>query len=61
MEVFYNMDQQVSQLREERRRKYLIRGIAFAIASGMCYGLYTGFLTLAETIEIHEYQIKHFG
>lgn len=26
-----------------------MRGVAFAIASGMCYGLYTGFLTLAET------------
>lgn len=43
------MDQQIAQLREERRRKYFVRGVAFAIASGMCYGLYTGFLTLAET------------
>jgi len=43
------MDQQITQLREERRRRYFIRGVAFAIASGMCYGLYTGFLTLAET------------
>ena len=49
MEVSGDMDQQVSQLREERRRKYFVRGIAFAIASGICYGLYTGFLTLAET------------
>ena len=36
------MDQQITQLREERRRRYFIRGVAFAIASGMCYGLYTG-------------------
>ena len=27
----------------------MTRGIAFAVASGICYGLYTGFLTLAET------------
>ncbi len=43
------MDRRVAALREERRRKYFTRGIAFAIASGICYGLYTGFLTLAET------------
>ena len=43
------MDQHVAELREERRRKYITRGITFAIASGICYGLYTGFLTLAET------------
>ena len=43
------MDQKVAELRAERRKRYLIRGIAFAIASGMCYGLYTGFVTLAET------------
>ena len=46
------MDQQIAQLREERRRKYFVRGVAFAIASGMCYGLYTGFLTLAETQDV---------
>ena len=46
------MDQQLAQLREERRRKYFVRGVAFAIASGMCYGLYTGFLTLAETQDV---------
>ena len=51
-EVSTDMDQQVIQLREERRRKYFIRGVAFAIASGMCYGLYTGFLTLAETQDV---------
>ena len=44
-----NTEQAIAELRAERRRKYLIRGIIFAIASGMCYGLYTGFLTLAET------------
>ena len=43
------MDQRVAQLRAKRRRRYFTRGVAFAIASGICYGLYTGFLTLAET------------
>ena len=43
------MDKHIAELREERRRKYFARGIAFAVASGICYGLYTGFLTLAET------------
>ena len=43
------MDENIAELREERRRKYFARGIAFAVASGICYGLYTGFLTLAET------------
>ena len=43
------MDQRVAELRAQRRRKYFVRGVAFAIASGMCYGLYTGFITLAET------------
>lgn len=37
------------ELREERRKSYFTRGIAFAIASGICYGMYTGTLTLAET------------
>ncbi len=44
-----NTDQRVSELREERRRKYFVRGVAFAIASGICYGMYTGTITLAET------------
>ena len=43
------MEQHIVALREERRRKYFIRGVAFAMASGICYGLYTGFLTLAQT------------
>lgn len=43
------MSSRADALREERRRRYLIRGIAFALASGICYGLYTGFLTLGET------------
>jgi len=47
--VGLSMDQRVEELRAERRKKYLARGVAFAVASGMCYGLYTGFLTLAET------------
>lgn len=37
------------QLREQRRKTYFMRGLAFAMASGVCYGLYTGFLTLAQT------------
>lgn len=43
------MDRQIEVLREERRKKFLMRGVAFAVASGICYGLYTAFLTLAET------------
>lgn len=43
------MERRVKELREERRRRYFARGVAFAVASGVCYGLYTGFLTLAET------------
>ena len=43
------MDRRLAELREARRKAYLVRGIAFAVASGICYGLYTGFLTLAET------------
>ena len=46
------MDKRVATLREERRRRYLVRGVTFAIASGICYGLYTGFLTLAETQDV---------
>lgn len=33
----------------EHKKKYLVRGLAFATASGICYGLYTAFLTLAQT------------
>lgn len=43
------VEQRIAALREERKRKYFVRGIAFAVVSGICYGLYTGFLTLAET------------
>lgn len=43
------MNQNVGALLRERKRKYFARGIAFAVASGICYGLYTGFLTLGET------------
>lgn len=39
----------VTALREAQRQKFFVRGIAFAVASGICYGLYTGVLTLAET------------
>lgn len=42
-------DKEVQELIAQRRKKYFIRGISFAIASGICYGLYTSFLTLAQT------------
>lgn len=42
-------DRSVDELRRERKRKYFVRGVAFASASGICYGLYTAFLTLAQT------------
>lgn len=32
-----------------RTKNFRRRGIAFAMASGACYGLYTTFLTLAQT------------
>ncbi|MBR0404191.1 MAG: hypothetical protein IJI68_03160 [Eggerthellaceae bacterium] len=44
-----DLDERVTELRTQRRRKYFVRGIAFATASGICYGMYTGFITLAET------------
>ena len=43
------MDANVRALREQRRRSFMVKGLIFAIMSGVCYGLYTGFLTLAET------------
>ncbi len=43
------MNPKAEELRRERKRRYFARGIAFAVASGICYGLYTGFLTLAQT------------
>lgn len=43
------MNQSETALYEQRRKSYLVKGIAFAMASGVCYGLYTGFLTLAQT------------
>ena len=36
-------------LYNNRKKKFFRRGIAFAVTSGICYGLYTAFLTLAET------------
>lgn len=44
-----SMDRRVKALRAQRMKRYFMRGIAFAMASGVCYGLYTAFLTLAET------------
>ena len=43
------MEAKVETLRNQRRKRFMTRGITFAVASGICYGLYTGFLTLAET------------
>lgn len=43
------MQQDVLLLKKRQHRKFMARGIAFAVASGICYGLYTAFLTLAET------------
>ena len=43
------MNSSIETLQAKRRRSFMTRGIAFAVASGICYGLYTGFLTLAET------------
>jgi len=39
----------VQVLIAQRKKKYFLRGITFAVASGICYGLYTSFLTLAQT------------
>ncbi len=43
------MQQGIAVLRKQRRRRFVAKGVAFAVASGVCYGLYTAFLTLAET------------
>lgn len=43
------MQQDISNLRRQCHRKYMAKGISFAVASGICYGLYTAFLTLGET------------
>lgn len=43
------MDEKAFTLYKNRKRNFFVRGISFAVASGICYGLYTGFLTLAET------------
>ena len=39
----------IEKLKRERRQRFFVRGIAFASASGVCYGLYTAFLSLAQT------------
>lgn len=43
------MTKDATALREAQRRRFFRRGVAFAATSGVCYGLYTAFLTLAET------------
>lgn len=43
------MDAKTVTLLTQRRKRFAARGIAFAMASGVCYGLYTAFLTLAQT------------
>lgn len=46
------MDQEIASLLTRRRKRFAVRGVAFAMASGVCYGLYTAFLTLAQTQDI---------
>lgn len=43
------MQQDITKLKAQHHRRFMKKGIAFAVASGICYGLYTAFLTLAET------------
>lgn len=43
------MGASAGELRAVQKREFFRRGITFAVMSGVCYGLYTGFLTLAET------------
>lgn len=43
------MGASAAALRAEQKRGFFRRGVTFAVMSGVCYGLYTGFLTLAET------------
>ena len=43
------MQQDIAALRKQRHRSFMMKGVAFAVASGICYGLYTAFLTLGET------------
>lgn len=45
----HKMDAKTVTLLTQRRKRFAARGIAFAMASGVCYGLYTAFLTLAQT------------
>ncbi len=42
------MQQDVLLLKKQQHRKFMARGIAFGVASGVCCGPYTAFLTLAE-------------
>lgn len=43
------MGQDAFDLRRRQKAAFFRKGIALALASGICYGLYTAFLTLAET------------
>ena len=43
------MDKALASLLAKRKKRFTTRGVAFAMASGICYGLYTAFLTLAQT------------
>ncbi len=43
------MNQNATVLRARHNRTFFFRGLAFALTSGLCYGLYTAFLTLGET------------
>ena len=43
------MDPALATSISRRRRRFAARGIAFALMSGACYGLYTALLSLAQT------------
>lgn len=43
------MQQNLKLIKKQRHRRFMAKGLAFAVASGICYGLYTAFLTLGQT------------
>ena len=46
------MDVRIESLLTQRKKRFAARGVTFAMASGVCYGLYTAFLTLAQTQDV---------
>lgn len=43
------MQESLSSRLEIKRRSFIRKGVTYAVASGICYGLYTTFLTLAQS------------